>query len=92
MTVTEMPQVRLGHFLRDARESSGFNQGDFGAKITERVGGKLVTQTRVSRWERGKEYPDVLQMRAIADISGHEYLLDLRALPSRWTTPDTLAA
>lgn len=76
MAIIETPQVRLGHFLRDARESTGLSQTDFG----QRLGG--VSQTRVSRWERGKDYPDVMQMRAIADLTGHDYLCDLRSLPN----------
>lgn len=75
MTVVQAPRARLGHYLRDAREDAGLSQTEFGARLG-------VSQTRVSRWERGKEYPDVMQMRAIAEMTGHDYLCDLRTLPS----------
>jgi transcriptional regulator with XRE-family HTH domain len=80
MTVISTPPNRtIGEYIRAARKSTGLSQTDFAAEL---AGG--VTQTRVSRWESGKDYPNILEMKRIAEVSGHEYLLDLRDLPSAW--------
>lgn len=74
-TLSTPPAPTIGQYIRAARKSTGLSQTEF----AKRLG---VTQTKVSRWERGDDYPNVIEMQAIAEVSGHEYLLDLRVLPS----------
>ncbi len=76
MTVTAAPELRLHHVLRDARLEAGLTQ-------TGLATAAQVSQTSISRWERGQGAPDVFEMRRIAQATGLDYLNDLRLLPSR---------
>ena len=72
MTRTEIP-FTLGDALARARKRAGLDQ----EAVAEAVG---VSRPLVSRWENSKSVPDVLQFRAIAEVTGADWLLDLRTL------------
>jgi transcriptional regulator with XRE-family HTH domain len=76
-TITAPPKRTIGEHIRLARKHTGLNQTNFGRKLG-------VHQTKVSRWESDKEVPDLLEWKAIADLSGADYILDLHILFYAW--------
>lgn len=66
--------IQLGDILRRARIDGGYNQTRLAAAIG-------VSQSQVSRWERGDDEPTVSQMRRLATVCEAPYLLNLDALP-----------
>ena len=66
--------IQLGDILRRARIDAGYNQ----TRLADALG---VSQSQVSRWERGDDEPTVSQMRRFATVTEAPYLLDLSALP-----------
>lgn len=47
----------LGHQIRRARESRGWNQQDLADALTRQRGGRRVGVRSVGRWERGETVP-----------------------------------
>ena len=73
--MTAILEIRLGELLRRARLDARLTQ----TKLAEQIG---VSQSEVSRWERGEECPTVIEARALARVTEAEYLYDLRDLPA----------
>lgn len=68
--VTDAPRLSLGEWLRKARKDARMEQVDLAAAIS-------VSQRTVSNWENNKGCPDVRQYRAIAQVTGARWLLNL---------------
>lgn len=51
----------LAEKLKELREEKGLSQGDLAEAL-------FVSQQAVSKWERGRGYPDILTLRKIADL------------------------
>lgn len=93
--VQSPPEPTLGIWMREIREALDLNQKE----LAELMAMPGVNQMTISRWERsarrkdGSVYvPDVFEMRRFAKVTGAEYVLDLRILPSRWTDELLVAA
>lgn len=81
MTALNAPPVpKLGTWIREIRRELKWSQTRLAKEI-----GMDVTQADISRWERGMYAPNVFEMRRLAEVTGADYLNDLRTLPSEWT-------
>ena len=72
--VTAMDQEKIGSFLAENRKAKGFTQIEFAEKLG-------VSNKSVSRWETGKNMPDVSLFLPICDaldISVNEFLIGER--------------
>ena len=54
-----MDKENFGRFIAETRRNAGLTQKDMASKLH-------VTNSAVSKWERGLCYPDVTQMEALA--------------------------
>lgn len=77
MATTQIPPLGFADRLKIARDKAGLTQED----VAQTLG---VSRQLVSRWENGRSYPDVGQLLEIARMTGAEWLLDVRNLPSWW--------
>ena len=60
----------FGEYIRERRRAMGLTQREFAEKL-------YVTESAVSKWERGMSYPDVTLLRDICAVLGvteHELL------------------
>ena len=60
----------FGSFILQCRKELGMTQKDFAARL-------FVTESAVSKWERGLSYPDITLIQNICevlDVSEHELL------------------
>ena len=64
------PSLTLGSWLREARIRSGFNQAD-----TARV--LNVSRPLVSRWEKGRSTPDIIQFAALVTLYEADWLYEI---------------
>lgn len=80
MSVMEV--IRQGDVFRRARLEAGIRSQERAAELLT-VDDDRVTQTDVSRWERGVDDPTISQLRRMAELYDADWLLDLRELPSR---------
>ena len=72
--VTAMDQEKIGSFIAENRKAKGFTQIEFAEKLG-------VSNKSVSRWETGKNMPDVSLFLPICDaldISVNEFLIGER--------------
>lgn len=74
--MTLLDVMTFGDALTKARKMAELNQ----TELAEMIG---VSQSQISKWENSSGYPDVGELRAIAEATEAEWLLDLRELPSR---------
>jgi len=61
-------KTTFGNFIREKRKESGFSQKELAEKL-------YVTESAVSKWERGISYPDITMISEICEalnISEHE--------------------
>ena len=65
----------LGNRLLEARKVLNLSQPELCRRLSEY--GIEITPTSVSKWELGKTYPDPLQLFALCDIYGIEFISDL---------------
>lgn len=80
MTVVDIPQQTMGDLMRKARKAAHLSQ----TEVATQLG---TSQARVSRWENGDDDPGLREYRKFIEITGAEWLLDLRVLPTSWN-PD----
>lgn len=73
------PEPRLGAWIRAIRNELDWTQKQLADEI-----GMGVTQNDISRWERGLYTPNVFELRRLAEVTGADYLFDLRRLPKTW--------
>ena len=66
-----MDQIKIGAFLKDLRKERNLTQ----EQVADKFG---VTQRSVSRWENGKNLPDISLLIELADF----YDIDIRELIS----------
>lgn len=76
MTVTEFTP-RLRNRIAMAITESGMTQKDVAAKMG-------ISPSVLSRWVKGHRVPDAFELIVLADVTGQEWLLDLRGCPSSW--------
>ena len=60
----------FGEYIRERRKALGMTQKEFSEKL-------YVTESAVSKWERGMSYPDItllLDICAVLDVTEHELL------------------
>lgn len=72
--VTAMEQEKIGRFIAENRKAKGFTQIEFAEKLG-------VSKKSVSRWETGKNMPDVslfLPICDVLDISVNELIIGER--------------
>lgn len=74
MTVTQFTP-RLRHRIANAINESGLTQKEVASKMG-------VSPQVISRWVRGHRVPDAFELVVLADVTGQEWLLDLRGMPS----------
>lgn len=72
-----MDRENFGRFIAEARRNAGLTQNDIANRLH-------VTNSAVSKWERGLCYPDITQMESLAQVLG----LTLAQLLSSGTTTD----
>ena len=53
----------FGEYIRERRRAMGLTQREFAEKL-------YVTESAVSKWERGMSYPDVTLLRDICAVLG----------------------
>ena len=61
-------KITFGNFIRSKRKESGLSQKELAEKL-------YVTESAVSKWERGISYPDITMISGICEalnISEHE--------------------
>ena len=67
----------FGGSIKEKRQAKGLSQRDLAQKL-------YVTESAVSKWERGVSYPDITQITPLCealDVSEHE-LVPASSLPS----------
>lgn len=63
----------FGEYIRERRKELGMTQKEFSERL-------YVTESAVSKWERGMSYPDItllLDICAALDVTEHELLTAL---------------
>jgi transcriptional regulator with XRE-family HTH domain len=65
MTITSAPQSKtaFGRFVQTKRRDAGLTQRDLAARL-------FVTESAVSKWERGLSYPDMSLVISLAAALG----------------------
>lgn len=81
--MTALDVIRLGDVFRRARKNAGITSGKRAAELLSTEDDR-VTQSDISRWERGAGEPTISQLRRMADLYDADWLLDVRELPSPW--------
>ena len=69
-----MAVMQIGDHLRKARKEAKLTQ----AQVARLIG---ASQSRVSQWENGEDYPRLNEYLLFIDITGDDDLRDLRNLP-----------
>lgn len=64
------PSLTLGSWLREARVRVGLNQSDTAIALD-------VSRPLVSRWEKGRSTPDIVQFASLVDLYQADWLYEI---------------